>query len=149
MTELQPTLTTLFLDAFVHRILLEGARLTENNMATMLEASIFVARHTALWHFFREACNVPLTVCEYKWFHNTMRPDGEDIGLQCPGCGSLASREGIKSQAKTAEGKTERWVDISCVMDDCAWQQRFHISEDVKDLKTGEHGLWTACTYKE
>ena len=118
-------------------------------MATLLDQSVFITRHTPLWHFFRETSNNTLTVCKYRWFHNTMRPDGEDIGLQCPGCGSLASRVGKKKEKETAGGKLTRWVVVSCKMKDCTWHETYDISEEIRDLKTGENGFWTSRTFNE
>ncbi|KAI1790814.1 hypothetical protein LXA43DRAFT_1095042 [Ganoderma leucocontextum] len=147
--ELQPSLTTLFFYSFAHHVLIEGAPLTQLNIATLLDQAVFIARHTPLFHFYLEiktkvspthATEEHLTVVEYKWTHDTMRPDGKDIGLQCPGCGSLGSRVGKKK----VNGKKDRCVVVWCKMTDCKWEQTYTIAEDVRDLKTGENGLWTA-----
>ncbi|KAI1791938.1 hypothetical protein LXA43DRAFT_1094021 [Ganoderma leucocontextum] len=47
---LQPLLTTQFFQAFALRILLEGTALTEPLMATLLEQSVSLARHSGVWH---------------------------------------------------------------------------------------------------
>ena len=147
--ELQPTLTTLFFYAFVHHVLIERTPLTQHNIATLLDHAVFIARHTPLFHFYvdtkakwslGEPATRELTVVEYKWTHETMRPDGQDIGLQCPGCGSLGSRAGKKK----ITSKTDRRVVIWCKRTDCDWQETYTIAENVRDLKTGENGVWTA-----
>ncbi|KAI1788429.1 hypothetical protein LXA43DRAFT_1091789 [Ganoderma leucocontextum] len=148
--ELQPSLTTLFFYNFVPRVLIEGSPLTQLNIATLLDQAVFLARHTPLFHFyfywelvpkrpFAEPPKELLTVVEYKWTHDTMRPDGNDIGLQCPGCGSLASRVG-----KKVNSKHDRRVVVWCKMTDCKWEETYTVSQEVRDLKTGENGLWTA-----
>ncbi len=146
---LQPSLTTLFFYAFVHHVLIERTPLSQNNIATLLDQAVFIARHTPLFHFYveskpntspNEPTKGPLTVVEYKWTHDTMRPDGNDIGLQCPGCGSLGSRAGKKK----IQSKSDRRVVIWCRRTDCDWEETYIISENVRDLKTGENGVWTA-----
>ena len=142
--ELQPTLTTLFFYNFVHHVLIEGTPLTQHNIATLLDQAIFIARHTPLFHFYLQTKkNKPapeLTVVEYAWTHDTMRPNGRDIGPQCPSCGSLYSRV----SKKKGDGKKDRRIVVWCKVTDCQWEEMYTIADNVKDLKTGENGIWTA-----
>ncbi|KAI1794266.1 hypothetical protein LXA43DRAFT_1091798 [Ganoderma leucocontextum] len=52
---LQPVLTTQFFQAFALRHLLEGATLSAQLMAALLEQSSSLARHSAVWHILRPA----------------------------------------------------------------------------------------------
>ena len=142
--ELQPTLTTLFFYNFVHHVLIEGMPLSQHNIATVLDQAVFIARHTPLFHFYLERKkNKPtpeLTVVEYAWTHDTMRPNGHDIGPQCPDCGSLYSRVAKRK----GDGKKDQRIVVWCKVTDCKWEETYTIAENVKDLKTGENGTWTA-----
>ncbi|PIL32939.1 hypothetical protein GSI_05057 [Ganoderma sinense ZZ0214-1] len=138
---LQPSLTSLFFYNFIHQVLIEGMPLTHGTMATRLKQAVFIARHTPVFHFYRDEKKGPfqVSVMEYRWTHNTMRPNGEDIGIQCPQCGTLSSREGRKKVNK--EGQEE--VVVRCKISKCGWEQKFPIVGKVTELKTGENGAWT------
>lgn len=141
---LQPTLTTLFFYNFVHHVLIEGVQLDKRNIATVLDQAVFIARHTPLFHFYRETEDDGLTpkftTVEYAWTHNTMRPNGHDIGIQCPECGTLASRTGKRKDTS----REDRRVVVWCKVTGCKWEETFFITPNVLDLKTGENGQWTA-----
>ena len=141
---LQPTLTTLFFYNFVHRVLIEGVPLDKRNIATVLDQAVFIARHTPLFHFYRETeedgLTPKFTIVEYVWTHNTMRPNGRDIGIQCPECGTLASRTGKRKDTS----REDRRVVVWCKVTGCKWEETYFIKPNVLDLKTGENGLWTA-----
>ena len=146
--ELQPALTSLFFYHFIHQVLIERMPLSRRTMATRLEQAVFIGRHTPLLHFHNEkpegspALALPvLTLTEYRWTHDTMRPDGLDIGLQCPKCGTLSSREGKRRVISKKEIKVVVW----CRMSGCDWEETYTILTDaVEELRTGENGVWTA-----
>ena len=126
---------------------------THHTMATRLEQAVFIARHTPLLHFYYDKAprsppgtSPTLCVVEYRWTHDKMRPDGHDIGLQCPKCGTLSSRDGKRSVISKNEIKVVVW----CRITDCDWEETHTINtEKVEQLETGEHGVWTARKFLE
>lgn len=130
---LQPVLTTQFFQGFALRHLLEGATLSGQVMAALLEQSSSLARHSAVWHITQPAGETELALQEYRWTHPSMRPNGHDIGVQCPGCGSLSSRKG-----KTHHDKS---VTVKCKKAGCKWQQTYQALDGAKPLNATE-GAW-------
>ena len=108
---LQPVLTAQFFQTFVLHHLLEGATISGPVMAALLEQSVSLAHHSAVWRIFRPLGSEELAKREYKWTHPTIQPHGEDIGLQCPACGSLSCRQG-----KTHHDQS---VTVHCRKKDC------------------------------
>ena len=139
---LQAVLTAPFFMNFAQRVLLEGMYLTDNTIASVFDQSLFLARHTPIWMFWREKLHDKFTIYKYDWTHHNMRPHGHDIGLQCPGCGSLSSREGKSLQNQV--------ILIVCKKADCDWSKAFTPpAMKVKMLTLGEHGKWRRCTVEE
>ncbi|KAI1782229.1 hypothetical protein LXA43DRAFT_1069112 [Ganoderma leucocontextum] len=135
-THLQAVLTVPFFLNFTQRVFLEGTDLKDDNVGTVLEQSLFLARHTPIWVFSRATLKNAFDVHVYEWTHLTMHPHGEDIGLQCPGCGSLSSRDG-----KLCKGEL---IVVSCTTRGCTWSQTFAPPPqgEVKRLTLGKKGRW-------
>ena len=134
---LQPVLTAQFFQAFALRHLLEGATISGPVMAALLEQSVSLARHSAVWHVFRPLGSEELAIREYKWTHPTIRPHGEDIGLQCPACGSLSCRQGKMHHDQS--------VTVRCKKKDCQWKRNYPAPAGAQPLNAVE-GVWTVRT---
>ena len=136
-THLQAVLTVPFFMNFAQRVLLEGMQLTEHNIGTVFDQSMFLARHTPIWFFWHSDLNDNFTLDKYDWMHLTMRPHGHDIGLQCPHCGSLSSRDGSFTNGEGSD------IVVVCSKIGCTWLQCFRVPRgDVKVLTLGENGRW-------
>ena len=134
-THLQAVLTVPFFMNFVQRVYLDGGDLKPHNMGTLFDNSLFLARHSPIWFFSRACLDHKLTLEVYDWTHLTMRPYGEDIGLQCPGCGSLSSRKGTLMK--------DDIILVTCDKADCPWSKAFYPPmTGVKKLTLGENGRW-------
>ena len=133
--QLQAVLTVPFFMNFAQRILIERTDLNDSNVGTILEQSVFLARHTPIWMFSRALVSVPFKINVYQWTHLTMRPHGKDIGIQCPGCGSLSSRKGREAADKSS-------IIIVCKKPECKWSKTFPAPLGVERLKLGEKGQW-------
>ena len=138
----QAVLTAPFFENFAQRVLLEGMYLTAKTIASVFDQSLFLARHTPIWMFWRDDLDKNFAINKYDWTHVTMRPHGHDIGLQCPGCGSLSSRQGrlLKNDI----------ILVVCKKPDCNWSKAFAPPPmKVEKLKVGEHGRWRQCTVED
>lgn len=164
-SHLQAVLTVPFFMNFVQRVYLEGVELKEGNVGTVLEQSLFLARHTPIWFFTRATLKNDFALNIFDWSHLTMRPHGEDLGLQCPGCGSLFSRKGkiLEDLSKKGKGTNDkskngksthnepkdsnladtRPITVACLNPGCTWSKTFHPSATgVRKLTLGEKGQW-------
>ncbi|PIL26515.1 hypothetical protein GSI_12273 [Ganoderma sinense ZZ0214-1] len=133
-TCLQAVLTVPFFMNYALRVFLEGMALTHRSIVTVFDQSLFLARHTPIWIFWRNSVDAEFSIDKYDWTHPTMRPHGHDIGLQCPGCGSLSSREGVLTDNNV--------ILVVCKKDGCRWSKAFEPPRNVgvRMLKLGAHG---------
>ena len=150
--QFQPILTAPFFMNFATRVFIEGAPLDNDNVGTILDQSLFLSRHTPIWFYSRLTAQSDFRIRVMQWTHLTMRPNGEDIGIQCPGCGSLSSRKGKlvhgdKPKAKNKKGSDDdddKPVVVSCEKQGCVWSKTFTPLPGAKRLKLGEKGRWTS-----
>ncbi|TBU36586.1 hypothetical protein BD309DRAFT_713925 [Dichomitus squalens] len=132
----QAVLTAPFFLVFAHRVLLEGIYMPDKAIIYLLDQSLFLARHSAVWIFERSSQGQALSARIYQWTDETMRPNGEDVGLQCPGCGSLSSRIGNLGEKQA--------VILKCQKKDCRWKKIIDRPEGMKNVcKSAEGGIWT------
>ncbi|KAI1782347.1 hypothetical protein LXA43DRAFT_1104222 [Ganoderma leucocontextum] len=123
-THLQAVLTVPFFMNFAQRVLLEGMELKTDNIG-----------NTPIWFFSRATLKNDFNIDVYDWTHLTMRPHGEDIGLQCPGCGSLSSRKGTLTN--------DNVIVVACEKAGCVWSKTFAPpTTGIKKLTLGEKGRW-------
>lgn len=135
-TAVQAVLTGPFFISFAYRVYIEGVPLSDSTISTLLDQSIFLGRHTAVWIFSRHPSSIAgtLTVSVYKWTEETIRPYGEDIGLQCTACGGLSCRKGSADDQFT--------ITVKC--ESCTFAFKVKRPEgQVKLKRKGEKGIWT------
>ena len=129
----QPVLTVPFFVIFAHWILLEGSSLDNTRVSAILDCSVYLGRHGPIVIFTRKSDSNELVAHKYIWSHPTMRPHGEDPGIQCKTCGAITSRHGIVKEG----GK----IFNSCTR--CDTTVIYEHPRNARALKpSGEGGRW-------
>ena len=138
---LQAALSAHFFVVFVHKIYIEGVLLDRHHVGEILNSSVYIARHSSvvvMSYPFRKP--IPLAsgylhIDEYAWTHPSIRPWGQELPLQCPSCGALAS---LRARS-TGGGR----IDARCSRDACGNALHFLQPEDWRTIKGGEGGAWS------
>ncbi|THH05935.1 hypothetical protein EW146_g9766 [Bondarzewia mesenterica] len=81
-------LSMTFIIHFVMHVIIEGTPLFDV-LGHILADSYHLARHAGILHAYWDGPDLKSRL--YCWVHQTARPWGQRLPLQCPGCGSLRS----------------------------------------------------------
>ena len=132
----QPAFVAPLFNMFVLRHYYERADVGNGKaLAEMAGASTILARHTNIVMLHREdKVSKRLKVLECIWVHSTSRPGGQEIPIQCPGCGALMSYNIVQKSKSKSEGKCQR--------SSCGHEMDFVLEEGFNTVKAGEGGTW-------
>ena len=129
---LQAALTVPFFTAYAHKVLIEGYTFNSNHIGGILASSIYLGRHSRLIVFTRDDLEkAHLTMYEYTWTHHRIRPNGDDLGRQCPDCGALHSME-----TKTLNNV----IVAMCSNPACKYKSEHHRPKNAKMVSHREAG---------
>ncbi len=132
---LQAPLTVPFFMGFAISVYIEGIRLEHTHFTKLLGSASMLNRHTTVLLYARVAADEPaLQLSNYKWSHKTVRPCGEELPLQCPDCGCLASLK-----IKTGPGNELRGT---CEQKGCDFSRTYALLDGYKMVKSVEQGGW-------
>ncbi|THH15167.1 hypothetical protein EW146_g5267 [Bondarzewia mesenterica] len=135
-------LSMMFVIHFIMHVIIEGTPLFDI-LGHILADSYHLAHHAGILHAYWDGPDLKSRL--YRWVHQTARPWGQRLPLQCPRCGPLRS---FKVSGK--HNLQVRDVVVQCrgkdaAGKDCTWQRKYSPpTEHFDALSKGPGGDWIA-----
>jgi hypothetical protein len=124
-----PTFTVPFISGFVYsRFLYKRTRLE----STIYEHQVLGA-HTDVVCFEYSRENQSTTVTKYVWSHPGLKPYGQTLETQCPGC------KGLRTWARKGAPQAEQ-ITLRCKAAGCSQERVFSMPVGMAFVRGGDHG---------
>ncbi|TFK77558.1 hypothetical protein K466DRAFT_608040 [Polyporus arcularius HHB13444] len=132
---LQACMSVPFFMSFVSSVYIDGVNLDHTHFARLLSCASMLNRHSTVLLYARKTPDQPaLQLNKYRWSHKTVRPWGEELPLQCPECGSIASLKIKAGQGADLHG--------TCEMTGCPFTRTYTRPNGHTAVKSVEQGAW-------